>query len=50
MADELGQSTIYDTLYLAVAQRNQCELWTADERFAAAASGRYPFVKLLRAE
>ena len=50
MADELGQSTIYDTLYLAVAQRNQYELWTADERFAAAASGRYTFVKLLRAE
>ena len=49
MAGELGQSTVYDTFYLAVAQRNECDLWTADERFAEAASRRYPFVRLLRA-
>lgn len=47
LADELGQSTIYDTLYLAVAEREHCDLWTADARFAATASARFPFVRLL---
>ena len=47
LADELGQSTIYDTLYLAVAEREHCDLWTFDARFVAAASARYPFVRLL---
>ena len=47
LADELGQSTIYDTLYLAVAEREHCDLWTADARFAAAASARFPFVRPL---
>lgn len=43
----LGQHTIYDTGYLAVAEREKCELWTFDRRFAEAASRRHPRVRLL---
>ena len=49
LADEIGQPTIYDTIYLAVAESEQCALLTADERFARAASRKYPRVRLLPA-
>ena len=42
MAVELGQSTVYDTVYLAVAEAEQCDLWTADAEFHATASALYP--------
>ena len=45
LATELDQATVYDTAYLALAAREQSELWTADDRFARAASPRYPFVR-----
>ncbi len=47
LAIELGQPTVYDTAYLALAEREHCDLWTADARFVAAAAGRYPFVRCL---
>ncbi|NPV52658.1 MAG: type II toxin-antitoxin system VapC family toxin [Firmicutes bacterium] len=47
LAIELDQSTAYDTAYLALAEREECELWTADACFARAASPRYPIVRLL---
>ena len=47
LAGELRQPTIYDTVYLAVAEREQCDLWTSDARFAEAAPTRYPFVRLV---
>lgn len=47
LAEELDQPTIYDTLYLAVAEVEGCELWTVDEQFARKAGMRYPFVRLL---
>lgn len=47
MAEELDQPTTYDTFYLAVAEKEECEFWTADERFVRGSSGRYPFVRLL---
>jgi predicted nucleic acid-binding protein len=43
----LEQATVYDTAYLAVAEREKCELWTLDHRFAGAASQEYPCVKIL---
>lgn len=46
---ELAQPTVYDTVYLAIAEKQHCELWTADERFARVASATYPFVRLLSA-
>ncbi|MGE5560594.1 MAG: type II toxin-antitoxin system VapC family toxin [Chloroflexota bacterium] len=47
MAVELNEPTVYDTLYLAVAERHHCDYWTADARFARAAASPYPFVRLL---
>lgn len=47
LAVELDQPTAYDTAYLALAERERCELWTADGRFTRIASSRYPFVRLL---
>ena len=45
LAIELDQPTVYDTAYLALAAREQCELLTADGRLARTASSRYPFVR-----
>ena len=47
LADEMGQPTVYDTIYLAVAERERCIFLTADQRFARAASGTYSSVRLL---
>lgn len=47
LASELDRPSIYDSLYLALAEREQCDFWTADARFAHAAAFRYPFVRLL---
>ena len=32
-ADQLNQGAVYDSIYLALAERLDCELWTADRRF-----------------
>jgi predicted nucleic acid-binding protein len=50
LAVELDQPTVYDTLYLALAEKQQCELWTADMGFVRAASPGYPFVKALTSD
>jgi predicted nucleic acid-binding protein len=44
LAGEIGQPSVHDTLYLAVAERERCDLWTSDARFARAAS-RYRYVR-----
>jgi predicted nucleic acid-binding protein len=38
LASALKQGAAYDAHYLALAERLDCELWTADERFFRAAS------------
>ena len=43
----LAQPTVYDTSYLAVAEKHECELWTLDRRFASIASKDHPCVRLL---
>lgn len=45
IADELKRAAAYDTQYAALAEREGCELWTADERFWNAAKTRYPWVR-----
>jgi predicted nucleic acid-binding protein len=40
LAERLGQSKIYDTQYLALAQQISAEFWTADKRLAQR-SGRF---------
>lgn len=45
IADSLGQWKAYDSLYLALAEREDCDLWTGDERFWNAARTRFPRVR-----
>ena len=47
IADQLGQGAVYDSVYLALAESLNCDLWTADARFQCAARGHYTNVKLL---
>ena len=42
IADRLGQGAVYDSVYLALAERLDCELWTADRRFYRAAGSAFP--------
>lgn len=39
--------SLYDALYIALAQQLGCEFWTADERIVRALNGRLLFVRLL---
>ena len=47
IASELQQGAVYDSLFLALADSLDCELWTADARFHGAARGQHPRVRLL---
>lgn len=49
LATELGQSGVYEAVYLALAESERCELWTADAEFAKAACTKYPCVRLVSA-
>ena len=42
LAGQLGQGAVYDSVYLALAEYLDCELWTADRRFYRAARGAFP--------
>lgn len=44
LAWELRLRAVYDAFYLSSAELAQCELWTADQRFFNAVSGRLPWV------
>lgn len=44
LATELAQPTAYDTIYLALAERESCNLVTSDAAFAAACGTKYPIV------
>ncbi|HLH72158.1 MAG TPA: type II toxin-antitoxin system VapC family toxin [Chloroflexota bacterium] len=45
LAHRFGQSASYDAHYLALAQREQCEFWTADERLWNAVCQDLPWVR-----
>jgi predicted nucleic acid-binding protein len=45
IADSLALRTAHDSLFVALAEQEGCELWTADERFWIAARARYPRVR-----
>lgn len=47
IALETGQKASYDSHYVALAERHNCELWTADARFWQAVHSAFPFVKWL---
>lgn len=43
-AKQLNRPTAYDTAYLALAQLNGCEFWTADEKLHNAVISQLPWV------
>ena len=45
LATALGQGSAYDTLYLALAELRECEMWTADRRFVRSAQTQFPRVR-----
>ena len=45
IAAVLGRPASYDSHYVAVAERLDCDLWTADERFWNAASSTFPWIR-----
>lgn len=47
LATQLSRPTAYDAQYLAVAERFQCDFWTADERLFNAVSNSLTWVKWL---
>jgi predicted nucleic acid-binding protein len=46
-ANEYGLPAAYDAHYLALAEREDCELWTADGRMWRAVQGKLPWVRNL---
>ena len=42
IANQIGQGAVYDSHYLALAERLDCELWTADRRFYRSARRAFP--------
>lgn len=47
LATEYNRPTAYDAQYLAVAERFQCDFWTADERLFNSVSGKFPHIHWL---
>ena len=45
LADELGLSATYDALYLALAESEGCEVWTADRRLVRSVGARFPLAR-----
>lgn len=47
LANELNTPRSYDTQYLALAERLECDFWTTDRKFHSVSWWRYPRVKLI---
>jgi predicted nucleic acid-binding protein len=45
LARSLEQGAAYDALYLALAEAQGCDMWTADRRFVRAAQDRFGSVR-----
>lgn len=45
LAKQFHRPTAYDTVYLALAQLNHCDFWTADEKLYNAVRHALPWVK-----
>ena len=45
LARSLEQEAAYDALYLALAEAEGCDMWTADRRFVRAAQDRFGSVR-----
>lgn len=49
LAKNLELPTVYDAVYLALAEQRGCEFWTADRKLVERASGKLPWVRSLGA-
>ena len=47
LANQTQQGSTYDSLYLALAEHEECEMWTADRRFVRAVQQQFPRVRWL---
>lgn len=47
LAQRFNLPATYDAHYLALAEREQCELWTADKRLWNSIKGKLPWVRWL---
>ncbi|MBI3942280.1 MAG: type II toxin-antitoxin system VapC family toxin [Chloroflexi bacterium] len=45
LAQTLNRPRAYDTAYLALAQMQQCDFWTADEKLYNATKAHLPWVR-----
>jgi predicted nucleic acid-binding protein len=45
MAHAFDLGSVYDALYLALAESEGCEVWTADRRLARAVDNRFPLLR-----
>lgn len=45
IAEQFNQRLVYDSLYAALADLRQCELWTADTRFHRVVKAELSFVR-----
>ena len=45
LAVELGLTATYDALYVALAELEVCEMWTADRRLVRSAQSQFPYVR-----
>ena len=47
MAHEFDLGAVYDALYLALAESEGCEVWTADRKLARAVGNRFPRLRCI---
>ena len=47
LADAFDLGAVYDALYLALAERENCEVWTADRKLARAVDNRFPLLQCI---
>jgi predicted nucleic acid-binding protein len=46
-SERFGLPAAYDTQYLSLAEREECELWTADTKMRRAVQNEFEWVKIL---
>ena len=47
LAQNLHRPHIYETIYIALAQKNICDFWTGDEELMKGDGGKFPCVKFI---
>jgi len=47
LGKSLNAASLHDMFYLALAEREECDLWTGDKRLIGLLDSRFPRVKYL---